>query len=679
MTRAFALASTLACLSACCGSPAVGSAGDGGGADAGGGGDAGGLTVGRDGGAGDAGPSGPLVLVPSQATLTVQNGAPATLLLEAEEGGAPVAASFVSSRPDLASVDPASGLVTAAGPRGGLVTISAGANGESASATITVVVEQTIYAGTLPSVASLFTGSPSADPSHSPAFLYPYDRVVVPVNLPAMDYQWQGGTGNDSYRLTFTGPYASLVAYVSPPSAAEPAWTPDAATWSAFAESNLGAAVTVDLAATSSQSPGPVYGAPEQRLTLAASRFAGTIYYWTVSGPGQVLRISAGSSTPQPFYTPPPAPTTADGSPTDRCMACHVVSADGTKMAAELWNGGVPGSGTILDLTQSPALPLLPGGQKTWMFSAFDATGRALLTSLGGSLTLRDGSSGAPIPAGSGEGNQAAVGLGPGGTATQPAWSRDDGHVVFVQGVPGAFGGDVSFTQADLDVADWDADAGSFAGLRTLVSHGYDGQALANFYPSISVDGRLVAFTRSSCSYDCATNDGLELVPIDGGTPTELATAEGSDLRNRYPNFSPFHEGGYQWLAFFSMRDYGWVTKGQGQRQVWITAIDDPAGGLPPSAGDPSHPAFWLPGQDPTTMNDKAEWAALPCVGTGQGCQGDIDCCAGLVCAYGTDGGSACAPPSQACGFSGASCQKSADCCSPLTCLSNGSCGSTFQ
>ncbi|MHB1843897.1 MAG: TolB family protein, partial [Deltaproteobacteria bacterium] len=592
-----------------------------------GGGDAGGIQLGHDGGPGlDAGPTGPLTVAPAQATLTVQNGVPAQLQLQAMIGGRPVAAGFSSSRGDIAAVAPSSGLVTAAGPRGGTVTITATANGETATAAVSVDVDQTIYAGTLPAVASLFSGAPQSDPTHSPSFLYPSDQVVIPVNLPAMDYQWQGGSGNDSYRLTFSGPFATLVAYVSPKNPTQPDWTPDDATWRAFAQSNLGATITIDLAAASSANPGAVYGAAQQKLTLAASRFAGTIYYWTVSPPGEVLRISAGASTPQSFYTPPPAPA-VDGAPTDQCMACHVVSPDGTKMAAELWNGGVPGSGTILDLTQSPALPLLAGGQKTWMFSAFDATGRYLLTSLNGTLTLRDGSSGEPVPAGSGEGNQAAVGLGDGGTSTQPTWSRDGQHVVFVQGVPGDFSWDVTFTASDLDLADWSPDAGSFGNVRPLVASDFDGVSLANFYPSVSVDGRLTAFSRSSCTYNCDTNDGLYVVPTDGGTPVELKVAEGQDLRNRYPNFSPFHEGGYQWLAFFSMRDYGWVTKGQGQRQVWITAIDDPAGGIPTVASDPSHPGFWLPGQDPTTMNDKAEWATLPCVGQGQGCQGDIDCC----------------------------------------------------
>ena len=617
---------------------------------------------------GSSGVSGTLAVSPASATLQVTLPGPATTQLQALVGATPVGAAWSSSRSDIAAVDQ-NGLVTAQGPRGGLVTVTATWEGRSASAQVTVVVNQLVLAGVGPSATQLFNGTPSQGSASAPAFLYPYDQTVIPVNLQPLDFQWQGGADNDIYRLTLAGPLATLTAYVTPASPAQPDYAFDPSVWQPFAQSNVGQTVTVDLAAAASGSPGPVYGAPTQKLALAASRFAGTIYYWTVSAPGQVLRISAGSTAPQSFYTPPFAPSASDGPSTDNCMACHAVSRDGTRMAAELWNGAAPGSGTILDLTQSPAVPVLPGGSQTWMFSTFDATGKLLLTSLGGQLTLRDAASGAPTAANGGD--MGAIGCGPGGLCTQPAWSPDDATVVWTQGVSGAFSSDVSFSQTDLMSAGWDG--GAFGAPSLLVAHDFDGQPLANFYPSISVDSRWLAFTRSSCSYNCNTNDGLFMVPLGGGAPVELATAEGSDKRNRYPNFSPFQEGGYQWLAFFSMRDYGWVTKGQSQRQIWVTAIDQS-----PTAGqDPSHPAFWLPAQDPTTMNDKAQWAALPCVGQGQGCQGDIDCCAGLLCRY-VDGGSSCLPASEACGFSGSACSTSADCCSPLTCLA-GSCGSGFH
>ena len=66
-------------------------------------------------------------------------------------------------------------------------------------------------------------------------------------------------------------------------------------------------------------------------------------------------------------------------------------------------------------------------------------------------------------------------------------------------------------------------------------------------------------------------------VPKGGGTPVELDTACASGLDCFLPNFSPFDQGGYYWLVFYSLRDYGNAqagSKGTTRRQMWITAID---------------------------------------------------------------------------------------------------------
>ncbi|MHB8418324.1 MAG: hypothetical protein ACYDCL_09625 [Myxococcales bacterium] len=633
---------------------------------------------------------GALALSPPSATIHVANGTPATLQIQAIFSGCgpsqAVTASWVSSRPDLASVGTATGLVSAQGPRGGALVVSAGYRGLVAVSQITVVVDETVFAGAAASAPQSFGGTPISDPSASPSFIYPYDQVVIPVNLQPLDLQWKPGSGNTLYRVTLAGTYATLTGYVSPLSASQPDWQPDAASWADFAESNVGQTVTLDLAATSGVSGAPVYGATQQTLSLAASRFAGTIYYWAISV-GQVLRLSAGSTSPVAFYTPPASPYPADNG--DHCIACHTVSRDGTRMAAEDWQAADTAAGTILDLTQSPVTPVLAGGSQTWKFAAFDDTGSRLITSWVGSLTLRDATTGAPTPSGSGQGNLASIGCGASSTCTHPAWSPDGQTVLFAQGLAGHFSYDVDFDQADLMSVPWDAATQTFGAPSVLVPYNLGGSDLANFHPTFSIDDALVAFNRGPCSRSdgsgaCPTTcpqtacgvpgnvppSTLQIVPAGGGSPLELAQAEGGDLRNWFPNFSPFKEGGYHWLAFFSLRDYGWVTQGTNRRQIWVTAVDD----SPTPTADPSHPSFWLPAQDPTTENTKAEWAPLPCVGAGQGCQGDIDCCSGLLCRE-ADGGSSCLPAAQACGFTGTGCQSSADCCAPLACLPTGLCG----
>ena len=65
-----------------------------------------------------------------------------------------------------------------------------------------------------------------------------------------------------------------------------------------------------------------------------------------------------------------------------------------------------------------------------------------------------------------------------------------------------------------------------------------------------------------------------------------------------------------------------------------MTAID-----ASPQAGkDPSHPAFWLPGQDTGNNNMRGEWALNPCKQTGNTCSSGYDCCTGF-CQPDGDGG----------------------------------------
>ncbi len=609
----------------------------------------------------DAGPGcqGTLAISPASATIQVVDGTPTTLQLQAVLSGcgAPqvVSASWVSSLPDLATVGTTTGLVSAQGPLGGTLVVSAGYRGLVAASQITVVVAQTVFSGTTSAAAQAFGSTPTGG---APGFLYPLDQVVIPVNLQPPVFQWNPGASGSVYRLTLAGTYATLTAYVTPSSAAQPAWQPAAQAWTDFAQSNVGRTVTVDLAESTGVGA-TVYGAPQQTLTLAASRFAGTIYYWSVSL-GEILRVSAGSTTAQSFYTAP----VSGGS---HCIACHAVSPDGTKLSAELWGGGQPG--TVVDLTQSPAAALVSVGPN-WDFSTFDGTSSLLVVSNDGNLTLRDATTAAPVPAGSDAGNLTSLGCGLGATCTMPTWSRDGTLLAFIRGTPGSFAYDWSFSASDLEVAQWAAGPQTFAAPTVIATDSFDGTALANVYPTISVDDALIAFTRSPCAYGsgCPQSAKLDVVAAAGGTPLELVRAEDGDTSNRFPNFSPFKEGGYHWMAFFSMRPYGWVTTTQ--RQIWVAAVDD--NGAPVT--DPSHPPFWLPGQDPTSDNDKAQWATLPCVGSGQGCQGDIDCCSGLLCRPG-DGGSICLTAAQACGFTGTACQSSGDCCAPLSCLITGLCG----
>jgi len=179
------------------------------------------------------------------------------------------------------------------------------------------------------------------------------------------------------------------------------------------------------------------------------------------------------------------------------------------------------------------------------------------------------------------------------------------------------------------------------------------------------------------------------LTPIDGTTLISLDAANaGSGLysqtnANYEPTFMPVAVGGYFWLVFVSERVYGNtltdITEGTStapgrHKQLWVTAID----ATPTTGKDPSHPAFWLPGQDTADQNMRGEWALNPCKATGASCTGGYECCAGF-CASVDGGAPVCgSPPGSGCSGTGNACSATSVCCSGLACV-GGFCNSTVK
>jgi hypothetical protein len=267
-------------------------------------------------------------------------------------------------------------------------------------------------------------------------------------------------------------------------------------------------------------------------------------------------------------------------------------------------------------------------------------------------LSLRDPASGAAIedlPTGTG--------------ATHPAWSPDGATIAYAAQIAGQQFGDVDFFLADLTVI---RDA---SGARTPPEVLVAADGLANAYPSFSPDNRLLAYQRGPYSRSHTAFDpnapsrvspaDLWIVPIDrSAAPVRLDRASAGG-QAYLPAYSPFSGGGVTWLAFFSRRDYGNVTRGTLRRQIWVTAIDQNAA----PGSDASHAAFWLPAQDATTENMSAYWAPDPCHAAGSGCTLDDDCCDGSVCRPDGTGARACTPRESACRELGELCADTSECC----------------
>jgi hypothetical protein len=116
------------------------------------------------------------------------------------------------------------------------------------------------------------------------------------------------------------------------------------------------------------------------------------------------------------------------------------------------------------------------------------------------------------------------------------------------------------------------------------------------------------------------------------------------------------------------MRDWGNNLIGtgvNGNRRLWVAAIDPNIG-----TADPSHPAFYLEGQENNTPNMRAFWVNNVCLETGEVCSANFECCSGF-CVNGKCGGIT----TLKCVGSGDTCTTAADCCNQaLTQCTNGKC-----
>jgi hypothetical protein len=155
--------------------------------------------------------------------------------------------------------------------------------------------------------------------------------------------------------------------------------------------------------------------------------------------------------------------------------------------------------------------------------------------------------------------------------------------------------------------------------------------------------------------------------PADVASGTTYLPFGAEELHGTYfPTVSPVAAGGYFWVFFDSIRHYGNLGL---QRQLWGAAIDiHPDGSY---TTDPSHPAFYLPGQEYGSGNHRAFAALDPCKRDGDSCTSGIDCCGG-TCSFPethdefSDPVGTCAPPPMnTCRKRDEVCASSADCCPP--------------
>lgn len=515
---------------------------------------------------------------------------------------------------------------------------------------------------------------------------YPYDGTVWPRGLLAPVLQWEGAGGDSVYVKLTSRDYSFEGCYPgagSPPrlALAQDAWV-GAGEWSQGAGDPLTLTLAVSTAGGISSTT--------QRWTIALASIKGAIYYNTYGSPkalqqsppaaAAVLKIVPGQADPQLFLSVPGVP------PVGPCISCHSLSSNGSTMTANqhLYPFG-PYLSQSYDMSSgSPAL--LQSNLPESGFAGMYPDGSLLVTN--GPPSPSDDNPSFPM----GENNVPAllgpaesklidartgqvIGPGPARHAQMPTFSPDGRLVVYN-----------SFDDAGghgIYVSDFDPLTRTFSNQREVYrdAERYPG------WPFITPDSNAVIYALGTRS-DFVSQLPAGLVPpplgntgrshlrithlaaLGRSSPLEAARgrrdgvsllpggARDDDL-DFFPTMSPVAAGGYFWVFFTSRRTYGNISTPNLEdplsKKIWVTAIDIGA----PHGSDPSHPAFFLPGQELGSGNVRAFAALEPCKDDGQGCGSGTDCCSGF-CTSGS-----CSLPRECSGVD-ERCVTRADCCSPL-------------
>jgi len=508
------------------------------------------------------------------------------------------------------------------------------------------------------------------------------------------------------------------------------------AVWKTATAGNLGDPLKVEVKVLAPD--GNVYGPITETWKIAAGVLKGTVYYNSydskITSPGGVETGGVIAIKPRS-----PEPVLAVPAQAGKCHVCHTVSADGSTLWAQDDNPGNGdksyAKGASYNLA-NPAAPRIvydgiatPAQDRKFVWAGPYPDGSFALAS---SRYAREAYRG-PTPTTAGTGNSklfsradgsevVASGLtGVVDSAVTPAFSPDGRKVAFNFWSGNGVGGVTAGAGRSLAVLDFScgAPAGStkcaaagpnaFTGLREI----FKDPATYPSWPSFLPDGKAVIFNnelaQGTCSgntpdpnslYNCqlttwfsaksalwiakdgATKDARALAAANGtGLPTNANHPNDAEL-NYQPTVNPVASGGYYWVVFTSRRIYGnlladapWGASGDGggpQKKLWVAAVD--INGVVMT--DPSHPAFYLPGQELGAGNSRGFWAVDPCKANGNSCESGDECCNGF-CRKDPDGGALVCqdkPPGTMCVQEFEKCTVDADCCDPKQKCLGGKC-----
>jgi hypothetical protein len=512
------------------------------------------------------------------------------------------------------------------------------------------------------------------------AWLYPYDKTVWPQGLLAPLLQWTAPRNYDALFIhlhengfDYQGFFSATgTPYVNAP-------IPQTA-WDTLSYSNQGEPVSITLAFSSA---GVAYGPITETWTIARGPLTGTVYYnsygthlaqnycCATDGSqfgGATLAIKHGATSPVLV-----AGSSGDSS---NCRVCHSVAAQGSVLVTQ--HGDNDYESSAYALTAGNTETVMAPADGRFAFGAVFPDGTLLLSNaapLPGVPSTVTTSGLFAVPSGM---PIAATGLPTGFGAGTPVFSPDGAHVAY---------NDYTVDGISLGAMDFAAASSTFSNKVTLHTPATDRDVFPAFLPTNdavvfeheTVNNGEFGATRGGSRgelwwVDLATQTAVPLANLNGGSylPVGANNHSTDDTLNYEPTVNPVASGGFAWVVFTSRRMYGNVATidpfssdprnfdlyaNATTKKLWVAAID-----LKAKPGtDPSHPAFYLPGQELLAGNSRGYWVVDPCSPNGTSCLTGDQCCSGFC--EEVDGGFACGTQPPGCSSLTNKCTTASDCC----------------
>jgi hypothetical protein len=437
-----------------------------------------------------------------------------------------------------------------------------------------------------PDVADLFNGPD--DPTRAPMVVYPPADVVMPRNLGDFEVHWTDAQ-NDVFELSLKTEFTDVRAIVPGGNGAIAN-----STWSAFLAKEWLAAVSFEpnvqfeVRGVNKANPTAVGSSGPRLVRLTNEQMLGGLYYWAATAQNNAPYGIFRHDMSHPGQPAEQYMTTAQTG--GRCVACHVLSRDGSKMSITFDGGN--GAATLLDV----GTKAMQTSTRGWNFGTFTPDGNQFLAVQNGKLSVLEYATQTELA------QMTAA-----GRVSHPDLSADGTKLVYVQ--QAGADADWSFNGGKIMTRTYDQATHTFGPETQLVM-----DTSNNFYPSFSPDGKWVLFNRaptgSSYNNGAAT---LWVTKADGSGPAiQLTAAAGTTgLTNSWGRWAPFQQTvgannePLYWVTVSSTRDFGVRLVGAKRPQIWMTPF------MPDKAEqntDPSAAAFRLPFQDIESNNHIAQW-----------------------------------------------------------------------